>query len=105
MYSEKINLENGSIIYAAYSALTVEQGQIGSTAVAVAIPFNTDESGVIFECSSLNEQNDLETVLRQMCEEAMGNRNKSIANIKSISNIVTGEQDHFLSAISAVVLW
>ena len=47
-----INLTKGSILYAAYSTITVSKGQQGKVGVAVALSALQEESGVIFECSA-----------------------------------------------------
>jgi arginine decarboxylase len=105
IYAENIPVEKGSILYAAYSTLTLKKNEIGMTAAAVAIPSIKNESGVIFECSSINSKDNQEEIVKKMCIEAMNNRNKSIQEIKSTSQEVRGEQDLFVSAISAVVMW
>ena len=105
VYREIIPEKKGSIIYAAYSVLTLENGEAGMTAVAVAVPTITQESGIIFESSLTNAKQNLEEHTRQMCVEAMENRGKLILEIKSTSNKVEGEPNCFISAVSAVVMW
>jgi arginine decarboxylase len=105
VYRESISAKNGSIIYAAYSSITVKEGEIGNTAVAVALPSLPNESGVIFECSILEQHSDLESILRGMCLEAMGNRKKTVMEIKYTSKDVSGIPGLFSVAISAVVMW
>jgi len=105
VYKESISAENGSIIFTAYSSITVKEGEIGNTAVAVALPSLPNESGVIFECSILEQYSDLESVLRGMCLEAMSNRKKMVTEIKYASKDVSGTPGLFSVAISAVVMW
>ena len=104
-YTEKISLDNGSILYAAYSTLTVKESEIGTTSVAVAIPSNEKDNGVIFECSLSDTKNDLENIAREMCIEAMENRGRRISKVLSASKEVIGEPHFFISSISAVVMW
>ena len=50
-YETHIDVSHGSIVYAAYATATVSEGQEMSLAVAVAVPSEMRESGVIFETS------------------------------------------------------
>lgn len=104
-FQESISVSQGSILYAAYSTITVKGNDIGKTGVAVAIPTSCAESGVIFEYSSLNEKLDAGNVALQMCEVAMNNRGKPFNTIKKSSQEVRGNGQTFATAISAVVMW
>lgn len=102
-YEKNIDIEKGSVVYAAYSMVTVEEKQKVTTAVAVAIPSNIAENGVIFETSSDNCE--AENDVCNMCMEAMENRNKNIKEIKSTSITVSGKSGGYVSGISAVIMW
>lgn len=104
-YTENILLDNGSILYAAYSTLTVKEYETGITSVAVAVPLSEKDSGVIFECSLIDAKCDLENIAREMCIEAMKNRGKDVSKVISSSEKVRGEPQIFISSISAVVMW
>ncbi|MDR0743868.1 MAG: pyruvoyl-dependent arginine decarboxylase, partial [Tannerella sp.] len=97
-----IDIEKGSILFTAYSSVTVSDGNRGKVGVAVALPSSCEESGVIFECSA--EENPAEA-LREMCEEAMQNRGKKEYDFQVCTAEVIGEEGYFLTAIAAVVLW
>ena len=101
-FRETIDLSKGSILYVAYAAKTVQEGQLGSTAVAIAIPIDSDKNGVIFEDSS---DNNAENIVRDMCQEAMLNRGLSISNIKCSSMAIEGIPDKYVCGVSAVVMW
>ncbi len=105
MYSEEITLTPGSILYAAYASVTITKGESGQTAVAVAISENSDENGVIFETSSKENLENCELLVENMCTEAMEERNRKIKIIEKSSQKILAENDMFLSAISAVVMW
>lgn len=102
-YEKNIDIEKGSVVYAAYSTVTVRGKQKITTAVAAATPLNVDESGVIFETSS--DSGEAENDVCNMCMEAMENRNKNIKEIKSTSITVSGESSGYVSGISAVIMW
>ena len=71
--------------------------------MAVAIPSNIAENGVIFETSS--DSCEAENDVCNMCMEAMENRNKNIKEIKSTSITVSGKFGGYVSGISAVIMW
>jgi arginine decarboxylase len=103
-YCEEINMPKGSILYAAYATITVNVSETARTAVAVALPENEDENGVIFEASSKLE--DCEKLVESMCNEAMSIRGRNIKRVEKISqNITNTNDDMFVSAISAIVMW
>ena len=81
----------------------VKNGEKGSSGVAVAIPASFEESGVIFETTS--DEDDAEDIAKKMCKEAMDAREKAIRIIKSSSAIVEGEPGKYTCGISAVVMW
>lgn len=100
--SATIDLSRGSIVYCAYSTITISNGDQGKVGVAIAFPSSKEENGVIFECS--HEENP-ELALREMCNEAMYNRNKQISDLQVLVQEAIGEKDVFVSAVAAVVLW
>jgi arginine decarboxylase len=89
-YSEQIPMDNGSILYAAYSTLTVKEGENGVTAVAVVLPSHPNENGVIFECALVENQDGIKDIMYQMCQEAMSNRDKAISETRFVSQTVNG---------------
>lgn len=104
-YSEEIPLMTGSIIYAAYASITIAKGETGQTAVAVAIPVSSDENGVIFETSLKQNLENCETLVENMCKEAMEERNRKVKKIEKSSQKIFARSELFVSAISAVVMW
>ena len=102
-FVDHVNLPKGSILYAAYATKIVKEGQIGSTAVAVAFPKKKGENGVIFESSS--DDKHAESLVVNMCKEAMANREMEIQELQSSSIDVKGIANKCLCAISAVVMW
>ncbi|WP_418489656.1 pyruvoyl-dependent arginine decarboxylase [Frisingicoccus sp.] len=102
-YETHIDISRGSIVYAAYATATVSEGQEMSLAVAVAVPSETEESGVIFETSSLD--NDAEQIVHAMCCEAMKKRRKLIGDIKSSTITISGKSGMYVCGVSAVIMW
>jgi len=85
MYSEEITLTPGSIIYAAFTSVTITKGENGQTAVAVSTSENSDENGVIFETLSKENLENCELLVENMCNEAMEKRNRKIKIIEKSS--------------------
>lgn len=104
-YCSEIPKGDGRMLLAAYSTITVSAGEKAETAVAVAVPQSSNDSGVIFETSLLNSNHQAANIVQEMCTEAMINRNKNAKSIKCSSQQISGEDGIFVSAISAVVMW
>lgn len=102
-YSKKIDIEKGSIVFAAYASKTVTENQQEAVAVATAIPQIDTDSGVIFETSEKSDN--IEENVSNMCVEAMKNRNKEIKEIKSSSIKICGKKDTFVCGVSAIIMW
>ena len=102
-YKKHIDIPHGSIVYAAYATATVSEGQEISLAVAVAVPSDMRENGVIFETSS--RDNNAERIVNEMCCEAMKKRGRLIKDLKSSSIIISGKRDIYVCGVSAVVMW
>lgn len=102
-FQETVNITKGSVLYTAYAEMIVQDGQIGSTAVAIAFPKNAKENGVIFEYSSYNDN--AEEVVRSMCKEAMSSRERAIKDIKCSSIVIKGSPNKYVCGVSAVVMW
>jgi len=100
--TDAIDLPNGSILYAAYSSVTIKDKKSQYVGVAVAIPKDKNESGVIFECRSDSTP---DKDLFNMCRDAMSSRNKSDYQYEDCIQKVTGISEMYSSAIAAVVLW
>lgn len=104
-YCPHIPKGDGRMLLAAYSTITVCVGEKAETAVAVAVPQSDNDSGVIFETSLLNSNQQAANIVQEMCAEAMIKRNKNIKSIECSSQQISGEDGIFVSAISAVVMW
>ena len=102
-YESHIDIPHGSIVYAAYATATVSEGQKMSLAVAVAVPSDVRENGVIFETSS--KDSNAEQIVNAMCCEAMKKRRKTIKNLKSSSIVINGKRSAYVCGVSAVVMW
>lgn len=105
MQCEIIPTGKGHILYAAYATATVGYGETAEIAVAVAVPKENEESGVIFETTSFDLESSASNIVEEMCVQAMHNRQKNIETVLKSYKRIVGEIDLFTSAISAVVMW
>lgn len=101
-YAVDIDMPKGSILYAAYATTTISVGQSAGVGVAVAKAQSSDENGVIFEHTALDDPAD---ILKRMCVSAMENRNRTAEYINVCTQTVFGEDNLYVSAIAAVVMW
>lgn len=103
IFQNTIDVMKGSIIYAAYAEMIIKEGQSGSTAVAVALPENPMQNGVIFEEATADSN--AKDIAINMCEEAMHSRNRSLLEIKCSSQIIKGIPGKYICGVSAVIMW
>lgn len=84
-------LPKGSLVPLAYGELiSSEPGTLISASVAVGIPMDPSEPGLIMECSSIGEAEFCERATREMVREGMEDiRGLGIREIKSISAVLT----------------
>jgi len=99
-----LNLPKGGLIPIAYAAIdSTSKHEIISAAVAVGIPENEEEAGVIMEWEDTAPQEEVKNVVRQMVTDAFDYRNRSLKEIKLIS-----AEHHVVecgAAFAGVVLW
>lgn len=104
--SKTIDLKQGSPLLTAYATISSNTpGEKIATAVAVGIPENPDDIGIIMEHEEAGTAKHAEATVRKMVEESMNNHRIKYSEIavSSIDGIVR-EEGH-LSLISAIVLW
>jgi len=74
----------GSIVPCAYAYIISEvPGEIISAAVAVGIPEEAQEAGLIMEFSTRGPKEEAERIVRRMVEEGMALRRRTIKEIRS----------------------
>ncbi|MCX5860916.1 MAG: arginine decarboxylase, pyruvoyl-dependent [Desulfomonile sp.] len=86
-----LELPKGSLVPLAYGErISAQPGTIISAAVAVGIPEDPSEAGLIMECSRIGEPGPCDETARRMVEEGMEMiRRRKIREIKSISATMT----------------
>jgi len=99
-----IPLPPGALVPAAYAAITSDTpGEIVSAAVAIALPENEDQNGLIMEYSAKGERQKIEDTVRRMAEEGMKLRGWPIRDLQSIA--AEHRVEKVGAALAAVILW
>ena len=101
---DPIALPPGALVPAAYAAITSDvPGEIISAGVAIALPEDEDQNGLIMEYSAKGERRQIEETVRTMAVEGMMLRGWEIKDLKSIA--VEYTVGTIGAALAAVVLW
>jgi arginine decarboxylase len=101
---DPIDLPPGALVPAAYAAITSDvPGEIISAGIAIALPEDENQNGLIMEYSAKGERRQIEEIVRNMAVEGMMLRGWEIKTLKSIS--VEHTVENIGAALAAVVLW
>jgi arginine decarboxylase len=99
-----IALPPGALVPAAYAALTSDvPGEIISAGVALALPYDEDQNGLIMEYSAKGDQPKIEETVRNMAMEGMKLRRWEIKELKSVA--IEYKTKKVGAVLAAVVLW
>ena len=99
-----IPLPPGALVPAAYAAITSDvPGEIISAGVAVALPEDENQNGLIMEYSGKGDQPKIEEMVRNMAVEGMKLRGWKIKGLKSVA--IEYRVKRIGAALAAVVLW
>jgi len=99
-----IALPPGALVPAAYAALTSDTpGEIIAAGVALALPEDENQNGLIMEYSAKGERSKIEETVRKMAVEGMRVRGWPIKELKSIA--IEYRIKRIGAVLAAVVLW
>ena len=99
-----IALPPGALVPAAYAAITSDvPGEIIAAGVAIALPEDENQNGLIMEYSAKGDRIKIEEMVRNMAVEGMKLRGWKIKDLKSIA--VEYRTKRVGAALAAVVLW
>lgn len=102
---KEIDINEGSILYTAYSHICSNEEGVISAAIAVAIPYAADNIGVIMEYSCFQpKEYAIEQVIR-MVKESMKVRRIQIKEIKYTAAETFAHAGSFSSAFAAIAMW
>lgn len=101
---DDIALPGGGLLPLAYATIdSATPGRFISSAVAVGIPEDDSEPGVIMEFEDHSKLENVETIARQMVSDAFDYRNRALREIKSIG--IQHQVETCGATFAAVVLW
>ncbi|MCD6281925.1 MAG: arginine decarboxylase, pyruvoyl-dependent [Deltaproteobacteria bacterium] len=99
-----VELPQGALVPVAYASISSsEPGEVISAGVAIAIPKDKEQAGLIMEYAAKAGKQEVEQTVRKMAEYGMKMRRKEIKEIKSIA--IEHIVDKCGCAFAAVVLW
>lgn len=99
-----VPLPPGALVPAAYASITSDiPGEMISAGVAVALPEDENQNGLIMEYSAKGDRRKIEEIVRNMAAEGMKLRGW---NIKNLQTVVSEYRVKRVGAtLAAVVLW
>lgn len=101
---QKLALPRGGLIPLAYAAIdSTTPGRFISSAIAVGIPEDEEEPGVIMEFEDHSKLDNVEAIVRQMVVDAFEYRNRALKEIKSIG--IEHQVETCGATFAAAVLW
>jgi len=99
-----IALPPGALVPTAYAAITSDvPGEIISAGIAVALPEDENQNGLIMEYSAKGERAKIEEIVRNMAVEGMKLRGWEIKDLNSIA--IEYKVKKIGAVLAAVVLW
>lgn len=101
---DDLDLPKGGLIPLAYATIdSTTPGRYISSAIAVGIPEDETEPGVIMEFEDHSKLDNVENIVRQMVVDAFEYRNRELKEIKSIG--IEHRVETCGSTFAAAVLW
>lgn len=101
---DEFSLPKGGLLPLAYATIDgTTPGRLISSAIAVGIPENINEAGVIMEFEDHANLDTVEAIVRQMVVDAFDYRKRKLKEIKSIG--IQHKVQVCGSTFAAVVLW
>ena len=103
---ENVGLKEGSLLPTAFATISSNvPGEQISSAVAVGIPKNANDIGVIMEYSGKVTKEEAENTARSMTIEAMNNHNIQIDEVISTASSAVVNSDKYVSIVSVLSMW
>lgn len=94
----------GSILHTAYIAKTTKKSERIAVAIAVAIPKDRKNCGVIIKHSLKGTQTEAEEIAVLLAKSAMGKRGVSVSHVEVIGSEVQGDDTCYSTAFAGLAL-
>ena len=100
-----VDIADGSILYTAYISKTITDCSQIAVAIAVAIPEDLRNCGVIIECSLKGSRDEAEKKAAWLAEKAMEKRGITITRVEAVGAEITGKDVCYSTAFAGLVLF
>ncbi len=101
-----VTIQEGSVLYTAYASISSScPGDVVSAAIAVGLPLQKENIGVIMEYSGKCDEECARRSVCSMVEEAMRNRGYEIKEILCYATSTEGRADISSTAFAAIAMW
>ncbi|MDZ7680142.1 MAG: arginine decarboxylase, pyruvoyl-dependent [Fodinibius sp.] len=101
---ENVSLPAGGLIPLAYAHIdSTTPGRYISSAIALGIPEDESEAGVIMEFEDHSRLKNVEEIVRQMVVDAFETRSRALKEIKSVG--IEHKVENCAATFAAAVLW
>lgn len=95
----------GSILYTAYATSTTSKVEKIASAIAVAIPLNTNDYGVIMEYSDNADKEIVVQIAKHLAIEAMNKRSLAYKDVLAIGIEAVGDGTGFVTTFAGLALF
>ncbi len=99
-----IKYPKGSVLYTAYSTTSTRSSELISSAIAAAIPLNSDQVGVIMEYSCVGDKKHAIDTAKKLASEALLRRNISEYNVIASGIEAQGTEGVATTTFAAIIL-
>lgn len=101
----EVLLPDGSVLFIAYATLTTHADELIASAIAVAIPRNAEQCGVIMEYSNRTSKKDAVKTARDLAENAMRKRHIAVDTILSSGIEIQGKDTVFSTTFAGISMF
>lgn len=95
----------GSVLFTAYATTTTSKVEKIASAIAVAIPLNTNDYGVIMEYSDNADKEIVVEIAKQLAIEAMNKRGLAYKDVLSTGIEAVGDGTGFVTTLAGIALF
>lgn len=102
---KEISLADGSVLFTAYATLTTQTKELIASAIAVAIPSDIRQHGVIMEYSDRTSKENAIEIVKELAGKAMIKRHIAVKTILSTGIEIQGEDKVFSTTFAGISMF